>query len=191
MVTSWRGAAGVAVALSIAACGSGSGRSSAAASPGGNAGAGPAPAPAPARCDDVTIRIEGTQHGGVTAFSLVLGGATAIRASDGTTLPVTGAPVGTSLDLSSDAAAPVLGKFPLHDGDDAFGVSLTFTAGAVELSGGGAGPLGLCTTPLAFHFDRARLSPERCQVLVLLDLGRSAVPDGTAVAFIPQFRVVY
>lgn len=53
----------------------------------------------------------------------------------------------------------------------------------------GCVPLEGCTAPLAFTFHPAKVSPDRCHVVVHLDVGASVVP--ASAAFLPRYTVHY
>ena len=52
--------------------------------------------------------------------------------------------------------------------------------------------LDLCTSPLAFHLDVSKVSMQRCQVVLLLDVANSlqSGPDGS-LHFLPRYSVHY
>ena len=56
------------------------------------------------------------------------------------------------------------------------------------------GDLDVCTGPIEFTFDPARVDPRRCHVVVELDVARSVQPAlgaGGSPFLLPQFKVVY
>src|SRR5437868_3302331 len=59
-------------------------------------------------------------------------------------------------------------------------------------SGARCTDLDLCTSPLAFHLDVSKVSMQRCQVVLLLDVANSlqSGPDGS-LHFLPRYSVHY
>src|SRR5438874_1143630 len=52
--------------------------------------------------------------------------------------------------------------------------------------------LDLCTSPLAFHLDVSKVSMQRCQVVLLLDVANSLQSGpGGSVHFLPRYSVHY
>lgn len=176
-MTRWRVALGAALAL--CACGRGSTvGSGTVARDGGQRG-----------CDRVTIRLLGAAQGTVSMLRLTVAGVTA-TGRDGAPVAVTDAACGRTVDVSTDLVAHDLGALPFREDGEDVDVSLAFSGGDA-CRGGHAGALEGCLSPLTFRYEPARVSPERCQVEVLLDVGRSVVEDGDGLAFLPDLRVVY
>jgi hypothetical protein len=78
---------------------------------------------------------------------------------------------------------------------DATRVSVSFgiTAASVTTPAGTTA-LDVCTAPITFDFDPARVNPANCHVVVELDLARSMLPppvQGGSAFLLPQFKVVY
>lgn len=137
----------------------------------------------------VTVRLLGTNPGlEPTALHVEPG---ALQVASGAALVVTGATAG-ALDLAQPQAYR-LGIVRPPDGATIATAVLPILAAHVA----GTlvtGDLDVCTGPIAFTFDPARVDPRRCHVVVELDVARSVQPAlaaGGSPFLLPQFRVVY
>ena len=142
----------------------------------------------PCRCEEVTIQVFGVRQGAVSSLGLGLGDVAVSR--EGTALTVKDAPLGATLDLSTDLVAPAVGRVALAEGDAQVSVGISFSGGSAtrdELADG----LDLCSGPVAFSFLPGQLNRTSCRALVVLDVGRSVVPDAGGLAFIPQYQVFF
>jgi hypothetical protein len=187
-----------ALALLVGACGSGSqfGGSSQGGTGneggggfeggGGGTGGGGALAGCP---DGVTLRVAGVDPGAVTSLALSVGGVDAAYEEGGLPISVTGLDASPHDLLAASSSA--IGV--LHLGAQLWPyarISLTFSGGSAVL-GEACGDLDLCTGPLTFHLDPGLVKPDRCHVVVTLDVGRSVAATAGGLVFLPQFRVVY
>jgi hypothetical protein len=137
----------------------------------------------------VTVRLLGTNAGtGISALSVEPG---ALEVTSGSALVVTGATAG-ALDLVQ-AQAYRLGIVTPPAGATA--ATAVFPITAAHVAGTAlTGDLEVCTAPVEFTFDPARVRPPACHVVVELDLARSVHPAlcaGGSPFLLPQFRVVY
>ncbi len=200
MAESWRRALSAIVALVAIACspsarsGSANGTTAAAGADGGGGVAtggdqsgGTAPAPEP--CKTVVVRLIGAGASSVSSLRLVLGGVSVT--SGGSPVGVEGSPVGTTLDLSTDAATPPVGKFALPASADPLAVTVSFSGGS-SMRDAVAADLDLCTGPLSFTFPPGKVVSPACQIRVVLDVDRSVLAAGAgALAFLPNFQVFF
>ncbi len=168
-----------ATALSLVACNSSRQSSS---GPIGNGGSDGSPEP-PARCEEITLRVRGTSPGAVSALGLVLAQVAVSR--EGTAVQVMGAPLGATLDL---AGATDVGRFAVAEGDTPVSVSLSWSGGSSIRDGVSHG-LGLCSGPITFTFRPGGLVSSSCTAEVVLNVGRSVVPDEGGLSLIPQYQV--
>jgi hypothetical protein len=141
-------------------------------------------------CDGhVTVRLLGTNVGvDLSALHVEPG---ALQVTSGAALVVTGATAG-ALDLAQPQAYR-LGIVTPPDGATAatavLPISAAHAAGTLV-----TGDLDVCTGPIEFTFDPARVDPRRCHVVVELDVARSVQPAlgaGGSPFLLPQFKVVY
>lgn len=144
----------------------------------------------PRACNgEVTLRIRGVDPGPVTAFHLAVSGAS--FALEGAA-PVDGLGAQT-LDLLSEQAWR-LGTLPYPEG-------ATLAIATVGLAGGhatttlGEVAFGACLAPLRIPIDLSNVHPDRCHVVIHLDLAGSVVASaGTGAGgatFIPNLAVFY
>lgn len=141
-------------------------------------------------CDGhVTVRLLGTNVGvDLTALHVEPG---PLQVTSGAALVVTGATAG-ALDLAQPQAYR-LGIVAPPGGATAatavLPISAAHAAGTLV-----TGDLDVCTGPIEFTFDPARVDPRRCHVVVELDVARSVQPAlgaGGSPFLLPQFKVVY
>jgi hypothetical protein len=137
----------------------------------------------------VTVRLLGTNAGiGISALEVEPG---PLEVTSGATLVVTGATAG-ALDLAQPQAYRLGIVTPPAGATAATAViriSAAHVAGTLL-----TGDLDVCTGPIAFTFDPARVDPRRCHVVVELDVARSVQPAlgaGGSPFLLPQFKVVY
>ncbi len=175
----------VAIAAFAIACGrNGSGNGErASAPPDGATGGGGATGPA---CDGyVTVRLRGVDPGALGTFDVDLA---AIEAT------VDGAPIAphwsawgplSVAGVESNRLA-VLRSTPGETVDFTVRLERVHVCDATRCA-----DVDLCTAPLAFRFDTDKVSPERCHVVLHLDLARSVEPNDGGLAFLPTYSVHY
>jgi hypothetical protein len=141
----------------------------------------------------VTVRVDGVDPGQVTALQLAVTGvsfATDIGPGKAVGDPL--APERTAsgtLDVAAACQELAVLKPPQGSG---------IVQGTVMLGTTHVCVAGSCFDedacefrPLRFQFDPAKVSPDRCEVVVRFDLARSAYTAGGAQAFLPNFSVHY
>lgn len=137
----------------------------------------------------VTLRLLGVNPGPLTAFHLAVSGASFAR--DGAA-PVDGLGAQT-LDLLS-AHAWRLGTFSYPEGAMA-ALATVELAGGHATTAGGEVAFGQCLAPLRIPIDLSNVHPDRCHVVIHLDLSRSVMASaGTGaggLTFMPNLALFY
>jgi hypothetical protein len=151
---------------------------------------GTAPAGGPPCGGLVTVHLDGTDPGEVSALQLAV---THVSFAVGVAPPLMGdtlVPERTaSGTLDVAAACQEFAVLKLPQGGTVEG---TVTLGATHACvAGSCFDADACTEPLVFRFDPAKVSAERCDVTVRFDLARSLYTAGGAQAFLPNFSVHY
>ncbi|HET8538903.1 MAG TPA: hypothetical protein VFL83_03420 [Anaeromyxobacter sp.] len=133
----------------------------------------------------VTVRLRGVDQGALATFDVAL--AALDVEANGATLPPRWSASGTlALAGVESRKLAVLASTP----GETVEVTLRL-AGIHACDGARCLDLDLCTAPISFRFDPDRVSPERCHVVLHLDLADSVQPLGDGVAFLPRFSVHY
>ncbi len=176
---------GAALAAIVAACGQGSRTQRELQSvPPVQGGGNGQPAAAPCT-GGVTVHLDGIDPGDVTSLEV---GVASVAFTGAGFLPLQADSTASgALDVA--AACQDLAVLALPQAGPVHGtISLGTTHACV---GGSCFDLDACTKPIAFQFDPAKVSPERCDVVVSLDLARSVYAAGDVRAFLPHFLVHY
>lgn len=132
---------------------------------------------------EVTVRLRGVGAGALGTFQLSLG---PVEARAAVPLTLADALPPGPIDLVLDHAYR-LGIVTPPAGASSVHVTVPLVAASAALA-----PVDVCTAPIEFTFDPSRVDPDRCHVVVELDLGRSIQADAPGgVALLPQFTVRY
>lgn len=150
----------------------------------------------PRSCDGgITLSLLGANPGPVSSLVLHLLGGIQLHAHGGGPAPAFEGPPFLMLDVSTDAHSYDLGVIhlpedPVTGSEPQFEVHLAF-AHAIATVGELQGDLAGCGDDLSFRFTRSRLTPGRCEIRIVLDVGRSVDTGFFGPAFLPHFRVFY
>lgn len=151
--------------------------------PGGGGGGGGGGDPALPCSGLVMIRLRGSDPGALTGLRL----GTGVLAASADGALVVSRPGSGSYELVGTDAHPLGQVAPAGAGS----VDVRLPLVSASAAWGGAGEdVTVCTPPLEFTFRPAAVDPERCHVVVELDLSRSVLRGATAT-LLPQFKVVY
>lgn len=151
----------------------------------------------PRNCDGgVTLSLIGANPGPVSSLVLHLLDGVHLREVGGGAPPTFEGPPFLMLDVSTDAHHYDLGVIHLPSPDlysgsePQFEVRLSF-AHAVASVGALSGDATDCGGDFSFRFSPTRLNVDRCEIRVVLDVGRSVTSCATGLSFLPHFRVFY
>lgn len=139
------------------------------------------------RCEGlVTLRLRGANAGAIETFDVQMGGLD-FRTPGAVLSSAGGAPPALSLAGVESQRLVVL-RVPA-----AGTVEATLRPSRVHACAASrCQDLDLCTAPIDFRFDLEKVNPERCHVVLQLDLARSLQPlPGGDAAFLPQLSVHY
>ena len=133
---------------------------------------------------NLILRIAANDLGSLQSLDLGLAGI-ALQGPSGALTPDFTRTGQISLPAMNDRLAVL--KMPTGDVDVAVQLDT-----AHACSGARCTDLDLCTSPLAFHLDVSKVSMQRCQVVLLLDVANSLQSGpGGSVHFLPRYSVHY
>jgi hypothetical protein len=133
----------------------------------------------------VTVRLRGVDEGALGTFDVDLASLD---------VTVKGAPLAPR--WTAAGTLPLVGadsyRLAIVDGTPGDTTEVTLGLGRVHACDAtGCHDLDLCTAPISFRFETDKVSPDRCHVVLHLDLAKSVQPLAEGAAFLPRFSVHY